>query len=381
MSLNLEEKVQFEDTRRALLNILEDTERARRQAEDDRKKIQLIITDLVDGILVFDAKGCVEFANSQVEHVFDVESARILGKSLADLAVTLPAFDGLLKMLQQEEDRLFRKELAIGEVTLEVTELPFEEGTMLVLHDVTREKAIERMKTEFVSLAAHQMRTPLSAIKWSLQMLLEGDMGQVNEKQKEFLSSAYESNERMITLINDLLNVTRIEAGRYLYQPSFVQIEDIVEEQIQLYKIEAERRGIVLTFVHPLEKYPKALVDPEKISIAIQNLIDNALHYTPKGGEVTVSVTHDTKELRIQVADTGLGIPEKDKAKIFERFFRASNTKRVYTEGSGLGLYIAKHIVEVNRGKIWFESQESKGTTFIFTLPIKEEMEEFLKKF
>lgn len=375
-----EEKVQLEDTRRAFLNILEDTEQARRQAEEDRKKTQLIITDLVDGLLVFDSDGLLELANPQAEHIFGVESRHMLGKSLTDLA-ELSAFGELLSMLQKEEDRLFRKEFTIRETVLEVTELPFEAGTMLVLHDVTREKEIERMKTEFVSLAAHQLRTPLSAIKWSIQMMLEGDMGPVNEKQKEFLSKTYESNERMITLINDLLNVTRIESGRYLYQPSFVQMEDVIEAQFQLYRAEAERRGVVLTFARPEKPSPKALVDPEKIGIVIQNLIDNALRYTPQGGEVTVQLTYDTKELRVQVKDTGLGIPKGEQAKIFEKFYRASNVKKVHTEGSGLGLYITKHIVEIHGGKIWFESVESKGTAFIFTLPIKEEMEEFLKKF
>ena len=380
MPSNQVEKAQLEDTRRALLNILEDTELARRQAEEDRKKIQLIITDLVDGLLVFNKAGHLEVINPEAEHILQVESAKILGKSLVDLAA-LGTFSELLRMLQEEEDRLFRKEFTVGAAVLEVTELPFEQGTMLVLHDVTREKEIERMKTEFVSLAAHQLRTPLSAIKWSLQTLLDGDMGPVHAKQKEFLSRTYASNERMITLINDLLNVTRIESGRYLYQPSFVQMEDIIEAQFQLYEGESERKGITLTFVRPQDQCPKALVDPEKIGVVVQNLIDNALHYTPKGGEVTVSVSHDIKELLVQVKDTGLGIPKGEQARIFEKFFRASNIKNVYTEGSGLGLYITRHIVEIHGGKIWFESTEGKGATFIFTLPIKKEMEEFLKKF
>lgn len=230
---------------------------------------------------------------------------------------------------------------------------------------------VDRMKTEFVSLAAHQLRTPLSAIKWSLEMLLAGDMGPIGAKQKEFLSRTYQSNERMITLINDLLNVTRIESGRYLYKASPAQIEDIIEKQMTLYTEEAALKGIALTFVRPQKQCPKALVDREEIGIVIQNLIDNALHYTLQGGEVTVSLTHDTKELRIQVQDTGLGIPTREQAKIFERFFRASNAKKVHTDGSGLGLYISKHIVEIHGGKIWFESAESKGTAFIFTLPIQ----------
>jgi signal transduction histidine kinase len=232
-------------------------------------------------------------------------------------------------------------------------------------------KEVDRMKTEFVSLAAHQLRTPLSAIKWSLQMLIEGDMGAITKKQKEFVSKTYESNERMITLINDLLNVTRIESGKSPYQPSLVQIEDVTARQVQLYIAEAERRGITLTCIRPEEKLPKVLADEEQIGIVIQNLIDNALHYSPQGGRVTVAATRDIKEVRVWVQDEGLGIPQEDQPKVFEKFFRASNVKKVHTEGSGLGLYITKHIVEIHGGKIWFTSIESKGTTFTFTLPIK----------
>jgi signal transduction histidine kinase len=126
---------------------------------------------------------------------------------------------------------------------------------------------------------------------------------------------------------------------------------------------------------------PRVLVDEEKIRLAVQNLIENAIHYTPQGGRVTASVSHDTKEVMLQVQDTGMGIPENQKARVFEKFFRASNAKTVDTEGSGLGLYLVNNIIQAHGGKVWFTSEEGKGSTFAFTLPVREEITEFLKKF
>lgn len=231
-------------------------------------------------------------------------------------------------------------------------------------------KEVDRMKTEFVSLAAHQLRTPLSSVKWSLQMLLDGDMGPVPQQQKEFLSKTYASNERMINLVNDLLNATRVERGEYLYQPALTSIEDIIDSVVQLYQEEAQRKQIDLRFELPVKSLPRVLMDAENIRLALQNLVENAIKYTRKGGRVTISASHDTKKIEVSVEDTGIGIPKIEQQGIFQKFFRASNVKKIDTEGSGLGLYIARNIVEAHGGTIVFESEENKGTTFTFSIPI-----------
>ena len=239
------------------------------------------------------------------------------------------------------------------------------------------------MKTEFVSLAAHQLRTPLSAIKWTLRMLLDGDLGKITEEQKDFIEKTYSSNERMINLINDLLDVTRIEEGRRLYKPVLTDFEPICQFVINSYKEEIEKRKLKLEFKKPEKKLPQVMLDVEKIRLVIQNLLDNAARYTPSGGQVTISLkpTKGEKEIEFSIKDTGVGIPKDQQARVFSKFFRGANVMRMATEGSGLGLFITKNIVEAHGGKIWFESEEGKGTTFYFTLPLKEEFGRFLKEF
>lgn len=383
----LEEKTEeLEKSRNALINILEDVEEARVKAEEERNRTLTIISNLSDGLLVFDKNNKILLTNYQTEGFFNIKTKEILGKSISELAV-FSNLRPLINLLGSEIRGIFRKELTIKKsLILEISTVPMiigEEklGILVILHDITREKMIEKMKTEFVSLAAHQLRTPLSAIKWTLKMLLEEDLGKITNKQRDFIEKTYQSNERMISLINDLLDITRIEEGRYLFKPQLSQIENIVQFVINSLKEEIKKKKIKFTFEKPKKKLPKVKVDVEKIRLAIYNIIDNAIRYTPTGGEVTISLKDDKKEIEFSVKDSGVGIPEDQKQRIFAKFFRGANVMRMETEGTGLGLFIAKNIIEAHKGKVWFESEEKKGTTFYFTLPLKKEFEEFLKEF
>jgi len=249
------------------------------------------------------------------------------------------------------------------------------------LHDITREKKVERLKTEFVSLSAHQLRTPLSAIKWTLRMLLDGDLGELSPEQREFLEKTYKSNERMIVLVNDLLDVTRIEEGRYIYKLVLADIEALTQFVISSRKEEFEKRKIKLKFKKPEKKLPEVEIDVERIKVVIQNLLENALRYTPVGGDVIVSLRHYKDRIEFSVKDTGMGIPVDQQSRIFTKFFRSPNAVRAETEGSGLGLFISKNIIEAHGGKIGFESEENKGSTFHFSIPLKEVFPEFLATF
>jgi len=377
-----------EGSRKALMNMLEDVEEARGRAEEEKNKTLAVITNFADGLLVFDPENKLSLINPQAEELFDVKGRDLMGRPILELS-TFPTIEPLVKLVGAEIKGVFRKETQIRkDLVLEVSTIPImreEEklGTLIILHDVTREKMIERMKTEFVSLAAHQLRTPLSAIKWTLRMLLDGDLGKITEEQKDFIEKTYSSNERMINLINDLLDVTRIEEGRYLYKPVLTDFEPICQFVINSYKEEIEKRKLKLEFKKPEKKLPQVMLDVEKIRLVIQNLLDNAARYTPSGGQVTISLkpTKGEKEIEFSIKDTGVGIPKDQQARVFSKFFRGANVMRMATEGSGLGLFITKNIVEAHGGKIWFESEEGKGTTFYFTLPLKEEFGRFLKEF
>ena len=378
----------IEDSRRALMNMLEDAEEGRKKVEEEKNKTATIIKNLADGLLVFDKGNKLSLVNSQAEIFFQMKTEEVMGKSLSQLAI-LPFFKPLAELLLKETAGIFRRELHLKEnLILEISTIPLTTekeklGKLVILHDITREKIVEKMKTEFVSLAAHQLRTPLSAIKWTLRILLDGDLGEITSEQRDFLEKTYQSNERMISLINDLLDVTRIEEGRYLSKLTLVNIEEVINLVVNSYKDEIKRRKIKFEFKKPEEKMPQIMVDVEKMGLVVQNLLDNAVHYTRPGGEVIISLNRGAKDIEFSIKDTGTGIPEEQQERIFTKFFRGTNAIKMEAEGSGLGLFIAKNIIDAHNGKIWFESKQGEGTTFYFNIPIyeKEEFTEFLTKF
>jgi len=371
----LEKKTkELKDARKALLNILEDIDEARKKAEEERNKTLAIIANLTDGLLVFDSDNRVSLVNSQAEEILGIRAEEIEGESLANLS-RFPSLKPIVQVVQKKK-KIFREEVKLHEnLILEITtSLITREkeriGSLFVLHDITHEKRIERMKTEFVSVAAHQLRTPLSAIKWSLGMILAEDMGPLTEEQKRFLQKTYQSNERMINLVNDLLDVARIEEGRYIYKPAFRDLTKICQAVINSHKAEIKRKKIKFEFKRPKGKLPQIKLDEEKISLVIQNLLENAVRYTPPGGKIVVSLKRKKKEIEFSVRDTGIGIPKEQQDRLFTKFFRGANAVRMETEGTGLGLFISKNIIEAHRGKIWAESEENKGSVFHFSLPL-----------
>lgn len=242
-------------------------------------------------------------------------------------------------------------------------------GIVVVSKDMRIFKEVEKAKSEFISIAAHQLRTPLSAIKWTMQMLMDGDFGKLNEEQKKALVEGNLANDRMVALIADLLNVSRIEEGRFALKLSLVKLDEMIDSIISSLKVKADKKGVSLNFIKT-ESLPEISIDEEKIYIVLENLMENAIKYTPMNGKVIVEASVMKDKLEIAVKDTGMGIPDTEKDSMFKRFFRGSNAKQKHTDGSGLGLYIAKNIVEKHNGRIWFESELDKGTTFFVRLPI-----------
>lgn len=234
-----------------------------------------------------------------------------------------------------------------------------------------RKECIERLKTEFISLAAHQLRTPLSAVKWILGALLDGEAGKLNKQQTKMIRQGYESNERMIHLINDLLYVAEIEEGKFLKNETYQSIETLIENVIADYKRKIKKKKIKIVFKKPDNPLPEVKVDAEKIRLVVKNMLDNAIDYSKVGGQVVVSIWEEAGSIRIAIKDMGIGIPEDEQERLFDRFFRASNAIKIDTTGTGLGLFICKNIIDAHRGKIFFESKKDKGSTFGFELPIK----------
>lgn len=242
-------------------------------------------------------------------------------------------------------------------------------GAILLLRDVTREKEVDRAKTEFVSLASHQLKTPLAAVGWYAEALLNEEVGPLNDKQKEYVRNLHESNQRMVELVNALLNVSRLELGTFIVEPAPTNASALVESVIGELRPSLLTKQIEIKTTYD-QSLPPVNLDPKLTRIIIQNLLSNAIKYTPMRGEVTVALTRADDQLLIRVGDSGYGIPAAAHDKIFSKLFRADNVRDKEADGTGLGLYLVKSIVEHTGGRIWFDSLEGKGTTFYVTVPL-----------
>jgi len=343
---------------------------------------EIAITNyLTDGLLVFNKESKLTLVNPQAERLFEIIEEKVLGKSILELS-RYERMSPVVSLLGGGMRPVNKEEIQIREsLILEVTSVPISKNgerlnTLIIVHDVTREKLADQMKSEFVTLAAHQLRTPTSAIKWSLKSLLQGEYGDLEESQKELIDKAYETNEKVIELVRDLLDVAQIEEGKYLTKLVLTDVESIIKSVLDSRKQEIEKRKLHVEFQR--SNTSRIMIDVEKMDIALVNLLDNALRYTMRGGKIIIELNQTGKEIEIKISDNGVGIPKEEQARVFSKFFRGSNVIKMETEGTGLGLYISRNIIEAHGGRLWFESEEKKGTTFHIVLPVKERFGQFL---
>jgi signal transduction histidine kinase len=352
----------------------------------EKQRDEALIENMAEGVIAIDASNKVSLVNSVATKLLNLPSpAEVLGTPLASTH-QLHHLDG--KPLKKEEypgrtalyeskavndvymffpepDRKVLVNVAASPVIVDTKTV----GAIILVRDVTKEREVDRMKTEFISLASHQLRTPLSAIKWYTEMLLSGDAGALKRDQKEFAQNIYDSSSRMVELVSSLLNISRIESGRIIVDPKPTDLKELVSGIVTDLKAKTEERQQTLIIsVH--KDLPQIKLDPHLVGQVYMNLLTNAIKYTPKGGEISVFVSKKDGYVLSQVTDNGYGIPKSQHDRVFQKFFRAQNIVKVETDGTGLGLYLIKAIIESSGGKIWFDSEEGKGTTFWFTLPL-----------
>ncbi|MDO8572834.1 MAG: ATP-binding protein [bacterium] len=360
--------------------------------------IETIIENLTSGLIEYDSLFTIVRINKTAEDMLGVSRKDVLGKRIEPkniherpewkslIEVSYPALSQSVRKITKEVSGVDADvaDLMITfplEREVQVTTLPIasvfsgdSKGFIKAIRDVTRERIIGRSKSEFISIAAHQLRTPLSAVKWAMRLLMDGDLGVMNTSQLKLLARGYETNEKMIRLVNDLLNISRIEDGRFGYRFNKANIIETIESIAANSSISAREHGINVHINPPPQPIQLFVFDHEKISLAFQNLIDNAIKYTQKGGVITVDIIQEDMFVKISVHDTGVGIPKGQIGRLFTKFFRADNVMHMQTSGSGLGLFIVKNIIARHGGKISVESDENKGSTFWFTLPLDENL-------
>jgi len=225
---------------------------------------------------------------------------------------------------------------------------------------------LDETKDEFISMASHQLRTPLTSVKGYLSMVLEGDAGELNPMQKKLLDQAFVSSQRMVYLIADLLNVSRLRTGKFVIERIPTNLADVVEGEVEQLKETAAGRGLKLIYKKP-KKFPELMLDETKIRQVIMNFTDNAIYYTPTGGKITVELKETVESVQCTVTDTGIGVPKSEQHHLFNKFYRAGNAKKARPDGTGLGLFMAKKVIIAQGGALIFHTQEGKGSTFGFS--------------
>jgi signal transduction histidine kinase len=330
------------------MTILDDLTRGDTKEYMDRHRLNLAMRLVTqDGIV-----GYILLSGKQSGNIYTRQDIALLGLIADEMAIAV------------QNARAF-EEIQQFNVTLQQK---IEEATLELRRVNHRLRELDKTKDEFISMASHQLRTPLTAVKGYLSMVLEGDAGKVTKAQKEYTQKAFDGAQKMVYLIADMLNVSRLQTGKFVIENKPTDLAELVRGEVAQLETTAAEHQIKLVY-HKPGKVPLLNLDETKIRQVVMNFVDNAIYYTPAGGSVTVELESDDTEVRFKVTDTGLGVPVSVQHHLFSKFYRADNARKVRPDGTGLGLFMAKKVVTAQGGAIIFKSTEGKGSTFGFSFP------------
>jgi two-component system phosphate regulon sensor histidine kinase PhoR len=346
------------------------------------ENLSAILQSLSDGFVVTDWQTNIVLFNSKAASLFGLTAEKSVGHPISDciksdelLSFFMRAIksDSSLTPLMAGEEPVVK----VGEkaVRVHVDPVRNETGTAIgaacLFHDVTSISAMDKLRDDFLSMVSHELKAPLSSLLMQISVVLDGLAGDLSAKQSDLLGKAKEKTKGMITLVNDLLDYRRIQEGKSIQKSENLDMAEILRRTVELMRLSAEEKGITMT-CEIAEELPSFSGDRGGMEAIFVNLISNAIKYTPKGGKVNVTLNKTGKDIRLRVADNGIGIPPGDIARIFEKFYRIKTEETRSISGSGLGLSIVKGIVDAHRGSVRAESEVGKGTTFDISLPVEE---------
>ena len=375
------------------VNLLEDLNTLNKHVEKESAKSRAILGNMNNGLYVIGMDERIVLFNPAAEKMFGWSQDEVLGKKDSEIFSVVrfanskePDKHGLPYLIHAawKSGKNFNLSFLVllrkngEEVVVSISVAPIFDDNKNVtagvvsIQDMRHEFEVDRAKTEFLSVASHQLRTPLAAIKWFVELIVEGDLEEkkLNEEQKDLLAQTSESVERMIDLVNSLLSVSRIETGRIIISPQSTDLLELAKKVIKEIAPIFLKRKQDFQLLDSKTELPKINIDPKLIFEVIINLLSNSSKYTPEKGSITLKIEKSGDEILFTISDTGYGIPIAQQHRLFEKFFRAENVIKKESEGTGLGLFIVKAVVESSGGRIWFKSEENKGTIFYFTLPI-----------
>jgi two-component system phosphate regulon sensor histidine kinase PhoR len=354
----------------------------------ERSELKSILQSIEDALIVYDGNFRIHFFNPAAEKLFGIQARDALGHVLSPRDAENPQWRVLVQAVfpslaprvvvrtaANEVPQIIDLSLADPEREFRIATAPVVDesgrtsGFLKIIRDRTPQISALRAKDEFVTVASHQLRGPVTDINWALQTLAEAK--ELNETDAMIVTTAKQASENLLRRIEDLLAIARMEDGRVGYAFEATDLVEYVNGVLAGVLPAARKAGIKIYLDRPDAALPKVVIDKKQLSLALTNILENAVRYNVENGEVTVKVDRmvDKPYLVVSVRDTGIGIPPEDIPKLFEKFYRADNAVKAQTEGSGLGLYITKGIIEAHGGQIWAESELGRGTTISFALP------------
>ena len=356
---------------------------------EEMARAEALVASIGDGLIIIDKNGIIIFVNKKAEEISGYEAKDAVGKSYLDFWLLVdkkgnpvtkearPFYQAIMSkgfINITMEDHLYVVKKDGGRFPLSSSIAPIVidgvvSGSIMTFRDITKESEVDRMKSEFLSLATHQLLTPISATKWIAETVLNEKIGSLNENQKGYIQDIQVSMKRAGELVNALLNISRIESGRLMIKPEMTSLKDLLDGVIKdvVARLE-EKNQKIDTKVGP--NLPKINVDPRLVREIFMNFITNAIKYSPKDSVIAVNIEVIGNEVVSSISDNGYGIPESEQHRVFEKFYRGENIVEKEKDGNGLGLYLVKQIVEASGGRVWFKSEVNKGTTFWFSLPL-----------
>jgi PAS domain S-box-containing protein len=388
------EKMLFEETKqqlKALLLDLEEKDKQLKQAAGELNKFKQAVDASTDAVIMTSPDQKIIYCNTACEKLTGYGFNEMSGKDPIKMLMSEKTDKKILTEMQEtigvgkafSTEEVFIRNTTGDYIQVGLSIFPIHEDDRLqffvgLLQNIKERKEIEKMKTEFVSIASHQLRTPMAGIQWVAERLLKKE--KLSKSGREYITDIHMSVKKLASLVDLLLNVSRIESGHVGISPKPLEIIGFIQSFLAEMKPYCAKKNITLTF----DKHPKemqVISDTSALRNIVQSLVSNAIEYTPDGGRVDITLEKRKIYLRLAIRDTGIGIPKEEQKEIFTKFKRASNAKKVKTDGTGLGLHIAYEATKLLDGKTWFESEgEGKGTTFIVELPFESKAKEGEKK-
>ncbi len=359
---------------RAITDMSDEIKDKMEKIKSESTKLDIVLSSMFEGVIVTDQAGIIILMNPALKKLFFIDYDP-KGKRPLEVIRNTSVQDIVDRILQGKQ-RLATEEISVTQPEEKILQVNGAaiirnnslEGTVLVFHDISELRRLEKIRQDFVANVSHELRTPVSSIKGYAETLLEGAI-EDKENARDFVSIIHQDSDRLAKLIDDLLDLSKIESGKMKMAFLPVDAAALIKRSVAVIENQAKEKNISLKADLPAQ-LPKIQADETRFSQVMINLLDNAVKYTPEGGTVTISTSIKEKFLQVEVSDTGIGIPESDIPRIFERFYRVDKAHSRELGGTGLGLSIVKHIVQSHGGQVWLKSEPGQGSTFSFTIPL-----------